>query len=81
MRYTLDRMAVALEEVATKGPIKPMALRGLENLEEYVRQEDLTVINGLKEMPPKTGCREVTDPHHYRTGWLLDEAMCKQYLE
>jgi hypothetical protein len=81
MRYTLDRMAVALEEVATKGPIKPMALRGLENLEEYVRQEDLTVINGLKEMPPKTGCREVTDPHHYRTGWLLEEAMCKQYLE
>ena len=74
-------MAVALEELATKGPIRPEALRGLENLEEYVRMEDLTVINGLKEMPPKTGCREVKDPHFYRTGWLLSEEMCKQYLE
>lgn len=59
LRMTLDRAAVALEELATKGPIKPEALRGLEGLDEYVRQEDLTVINGLKEMPPKTGCREV----------------------
>ena len=78
---TLDRMAVALEELATKGPIKPVELRGLENLEEYVKAEDLTVINGLKEMPPKTGVREVVDPQHYRTGWLLSEEMCKQYLE
>lgn len=58
----LDRMAVALEELATKGPIKPEALRGLEDLEGYVKAEDLTVINGLKEMPPKTGVREIVDP-------------------
>ena len=74
-------MAVALEELATKGPIKPEALRGLENLDEYVKAEDLTVINGLKEMPHKTGTREVVDPQHYRTGWLMPEELCKQYLE
>ena len=77
----LDRIAVALEELATKGPIKPEALRGLEDLEGYVKAEDLTVINGLKEMPPKTGVREIVDPQHYRTGWLLSEELCKQYLE
>ena len=81
MRMKLDRMAVALEELATKGPIKPEALRGLENLDEYVKAEDLTVINGLKEMPHKTGTREVVDPQHYRTGWLMPEELCKQYLE
>lgn len=74
-------MAIALEELATKGPIRPEALRGLENLDEYVKAEDLTVINGLKEMPPKTGVREVSDPHFYRTGWLLSEELCKQFLE
>lgn len=52
-------MAIALEELATKGPMKPEALRGLEDLDEYVKAEDLTVINGLKEMPPKTGVREI----------------------
>jgi len=77
----LDQCAVALEELATKGPMKPEALRGLDNLEDYVKQEDLTVINGLKEMPPKTGVREVPDPSNYRTGWLLSEEMCKQFLE
>jgi hypothetical protein len=46
-----------------------------------VKHEDLTVINGLKEMPPKTGCRMVEDENHYRTGWLLTEEMEKQYLE
>jgi len=56
-------------------------LRGLENLDEYVKAEDLTVINGLKEMPPKTGCREVKDEHNYRTGWLVSEELCKQILE
>ena len=59
MRLRLDRMAIALEELATKGPMKPEALRGLEDLDEYVKAEDLTVINGLKEMPPKTGVREI----------------------
>ena len=28
--------ATALEELASKGPMKPEALRGLDNLEEYV---------------------------------------------
>lgn len=73
----MDRASIALEELATKGPMKPEGLRGLEKLEEYVAAEDLTVINGLKEMPPKTGCREVVDPQHYRTGWLVSEDLCK----
>jgi hypothetical protein len=32
-------------------------------------------------MPPKTGVREIVDPQCYRTGWLLSEELCKQYLE
>ena len=72
---------MALEELATKGPMKPEALRGLENLDEYVKAEDLTVINGLKEMPPKTGEREVVDSTHYRTGWLINENLAHQILE
>lgn len=80
-RLKLDRASVALEELATKGPLKPEALRGLQNLDEYVKAEDLTVINGLKDMPPKTGVREVTDESHYRTGWLVDESLCTQMLE
>ena len=51
------------------------------DLEEYVKHEDLTVINGLKEMPPKTGVRVVEDENHYRTGWLLSPEMEKQMLE
>lgn len=81
MRLQVDRAAIALEELATKGPMKPEALRGLEDLEEYVKAEDLTVINGLKEMPPKTGVREVKDPQHYRTGWLVSEELCNQILQ
>ncbi len=61
--------------------MKPEALRGLTGLDDYVKNEDLTVINGLKEMPPKTGCREVFDEHHFRTGWLVSEELCKQILE
>ena len=70
-----------MEELASKGPIKPEALRGLTGLDDYVKHEDLTVINGLKEMPPKTGCREITDENHFRTGWLVSEDLCKQMLE
>lgn len=80
-RLKIDRACQALEDLATKGPIKPEALRGLHDLDGYVRTEDLTVINGLKEMPPKTGCREVVDEHHFRTGWLVSEELCKQMLE
>lgn len=76
-RLKIDRACQSMEDLATKGPIKPEALRGLHDLEGYVRTEDLTVINGLKEMPPKTGCREVVDEHHFRTGWLVSEELCK----
>ena len=70
-----------MEELATKGPMKPEELRGLENLDEYVQAEDLTVINGLKKMPPQTGVREVVDENKYRTGWLVSEELCNQMLE
>jgi len=80
-RLKIDRASQALEDLASKGPIKPEALRGLTDLEDYVKHEDLTVINGLKEMPPKTGCRTVVDEHHFRTGWLVSEELCKQMLE
>lgn len=58
LRLKVDRAAVAVEDLATKGPMFPEELRGLENFDEYVKVEDLTVINGLKKMPPKTGVRE-----------------------
>lgn len=61
--------------------MRPEALRGLDNLDEYVQAEDLTVINGLKEMPPRTGVREVVDEHNYRTGWLVSEELANQMLE
>ena len=76
-RLKIDRAAQALEDLASKGPLKPEALRGLTGLDDYVKHEDLTVINGLKEMPPKTGCREVEDETHFRTGWLVSEDLCK----
>ena len=82
MRLKIDRASTAMEDLATHGPIKPMALRGLTDLDNYVKHEDLTVINGLKEMPPKTGTRDVgEDEHNQRTGWLQSEEMCKQMLE
>ena len=80
-RLKIDRAAQCLEDLASKGPMKPEALRGLTGLDDYVKHEDLTVINGLKEMPPKTGCREVVDEHAFRTGWLVSEDLCKQMLE
>jgi len=80
-RLKIDRAAQALEDLASKGPIKPEALRGLTGLDDYIKAEDLTVINGLKEMPPKTGVREVQDEHHFRTGWLVSEELCRHMLE
>lgn len=35
-RLKIDRAAQALEDLASKGPIKPEALRGLTGLDEYV---------------------------------------------
>ena len=80
-RLKIDRACSSMEDLASKGPLKPEALRGLTGLDEYVQNEDLTVINGLKEMPPKTGVREVEDDTHYRTGWLVSEDLCNKMLE
>ena len=81
LRLKVDRLCVSMEDLATKGPMKPEELRGLQDLEEYVKSEDLTVINGLKQMPPKTGTREVVDETHHRTGWIHDEEMVEEMLE
>ena len=81
MRLKLDRAAVSLEDLASKGPMKPEELRGLKDVEEYVKSGDITTINGLKAMPPQVGVREIVDETHYRTGWLLSEEMTKMMLE
>lgn len=61
--------------------MKPEELRGLKDYEEYLRNEDITTINGLKKMPPKIGVREVVDETNYRTGWLLGEDITKTMLD
>lgn len=81
LRLKLDRAAMALEDLASKGPMKPEELRGLKDYDEYVRNEDVTTINGLKKMPPKVGTREIVDETHYRTGWLLNEEITKMMLD
>lgn len=81
LRLKLDRAAIALEDLASKGPMKPEELRGLKDYEEYLRNEDITTINGLKKMPPKIGVREVADETNYRTGWLLGEEITKTMLD
>ena len=75
LRSRVDRACQGVEELASKGPMRPEELRGLDNLDEYIQAEDITVANGLKKMPPKTGCREVVDEHKYRTGWLVSEEL------
>jgi len=74
---------MAIEELATKGPLKPEGLRGLDEVgyDEYLKSEDITVTDGLKMMPPKVGVRFVKDEHHYRTGWLLAEDMTQKMLD
>ena len=83
MRLKLDRLAQSLEELAAKGPLKPEGLRGLDEAgyEEYLKSEDITVTDGLKQMPPKVGVRFVKDDSHYRTGWLISEDMTQKMLE
>ena len=81
MRSKLDRACQGVEDLATKGPMRPEELRGLDNLDEYVQAEDVTVMNGLKKMPPNVGVREVVDEHKYRTGSLVGEDLCNQMLE
>jgi hypothetical protein len=81
LRLKLDRAAVALEELASKGPLKPEELRGLKDLDDYIKNEDITTINGLKRMPPRVGTRDVVDETNYRTGWVLSEEMTKMMLD
>jgi len=83
LRLKIDRAAMALEDLAAKGPLKPEGLRGLnENgYDEYLKAEDITVTDGLKQMPPKVGTRKVDDQSHYRTGWVLSEEMTQKMLE
>lgn len=81
LRLKLDRAAISLEDLASKGPMKPEELRGLKDYDEYVKNEDITTINGLKKMPPRVGVREVVDETNYRTGWVLSEEMTKMMLD
>lgn len=39
LRNKVDRLAVALEDLASLGPQRPEELRGLQDLEEYVKTE------------------------------------------
>ena len=81
MRLKLDRASIALEDLASKGPMKPEELRGLKDYEEFLKNEDITTINGLKKMPPRVGDREVVDETNYRVGWLLNEEMTRMMLD
>jgi cilia- and flagella-associated protein 298 len=81
LRLKLDRAAISLEDLASKGPMKPEELRGLKDYDEYLKNEDITTINGLKKMPPRVGAREVVDETNYRTGWVLSEEMTKMMLD
>jgi len=39
MRLNVDRLAVSLEDLAAKGPLKPEELRGLGMLDDYIKNE------------------------------------------
>ena len=77
MRLKVDRAAMALEDLAAKGPLKPEGIRGLDEAgyDEYLKGEDITVTEGLKMQPPKVGVRFVKDEHHYSKGWLLSKGI------
>jgi len=50
LRNKIDRASIALEDLASKGPLKPEGLRGLDEAgyAEYLKTEDVTVTDGLK---------------------------------
>lgn len=54
LRLKVDRASIAIEDLASKGPLKPEGLRGLneDGYAEYLKGEDITVTDGLKMMPP-----------------------------
>lgn len=83
LRLKVDRAAVALEDLASKGPLKPEGLRGLDEktYDEYLQGDDITVRDGLKAMPPTVGERQVNDETKYRTGWVLGEDISKKMLD
>lgn len=83
LRLKIDRAAMAIEDLAAKGPLKPEGLRGLDEAgyEQYVKNEDITVTDGLKQMPPQVGVRFKKDESFYRTGWLVSEDMTQKMLE
>ena len=74
---------MALEDLASKGPLKSKELRGLDEktYDEYLKNDDITVRDGLKVMPPTVGERRVDDDHHFRTGWILSEEMTQKMLD
>lgn len=86
MRLKLDRLSVALEDLATKGPLKPEELRGLDpaGFAEYIKAGDITVTTGVEKMekfmPRLPGTIEKPDESNYRTGFVLPEEMTKQML-
>jgi hypothetical protein len=82
LRLKCDRASTALEDLASKGPLKPEGIRGLDEAgyDQYLKAEDITVSDGLKAMPPQVGTRRVVDEAHYRTGWLLAEEMTQKML-
>lgn len=82
LRLKCDRAATALEDLASKGPLKPEGIRGLDEAgyAEYLKAEDITVSDGLKQMPPQVGTRKIEDEAHYRTGWLIAEEMTAKML-
>eukprot|EP00830_Metopus_es_P015585 TRINITY_DN4531_c0_g2_i1.p1 TRINITY_DN4531_c0_g2~~TRINITY_DN4531_c0_g2_i1.p1 ORF type:complete len:347 (+),score=82.46 TRINITY_DN4531_c0_g2_i1:2-1042(+) len=79
LRIKLDRLCIAMEELAQKGPLKPEELRGLSNYEQY--GDDLTVKQGLEKMPPKVGAKQVEEKTNYRTGWVLDDEVVAMILK
>jgi hypothetical protein len=50
LRLKLDRAAIALEDLASKGPLKPEGIRGLDEAgyDQYLKCEDITTTEGLK---------------------------------
>ena len=80
LRLKVDRAAVALEDLATKGPLKSEGLRGLDEktYDDYLSNDDITVRDGLKQMPPVVGEKKVNDENHFRTGWVLNDEMTQK---
>ena len=83
LRLKVDRASIAMEDLAAKGPLKPEGLRGLDEkgYDDYLKNEDVTVTDGLKNMPPKVGVRFNADETFYRTGWVLSEEMTQKMLD